>query len=128
MPRGTTHRLPETVRPERYAIELRPDLTRFTFHGEESVAIRVLQPGKTIVMNASELDVTQATLQGRDGRVVPAAKIEALKSTERLRLTFGRSIPKGAATLRLVFTGILNDELSGFYRSRYTMANWVAAM
>lgn len=118
-----SHRLPETVRPEKYTIELRPDLSRFTFHGEESVAIRVLQPTKTILLNASELNVTQATLQGRDGRMVPAAKIEHLKEAQRLRLTFPASIPKGAGTLRLTFTGTLNDELVGFYRSRYTMAN-----
>ncbi|TLZ78879.1 MAG: M1 family metallopeptidase [Methanobacteriota archaeon] len=123
MPKGTTHRLPATVEPERYTIELRPDLSRFTFRGEESVAIRVIEPVKSIVLNASELEVTQAGLQAHDGRLVPAAKIEHLKDTERLRLTFGTSVPKGAATLRLVFTGILNDELSGFYRSRYTMAN-----
>ncbi len=121
--KGTAHRLPETVRPERYAIELRPDLRGFTFRGEESIAIRVLRPVKTIVLNASDLEVTRATLQRRDGDMVPAAKIEHLKGAQRLRLTFATSIPKGAATLRLVFTGILNDELVGFYRSRYTMAN-----
>ncbi len=111
------------MRPERYTIELRPDLSRFTFRGEESVSIRVLRPVKTIVLNAWDLEVTQASLQERDGRIVPAAKIEPLKGVQRLRLTFGTSIPKGAATLHLVFTGILNDELAGFYRSRYTMAN-----
>ncbi|HYY47073.1 MAG TPA: ERAP1-like C-terminal domain-containing protein, partial [Thermoplasmata archaeon] len=31
--------------------------------------------------------------------------------------------PKGPATLRLVFSGVLNDELAGFYRSRYTMSD-----
>jgi len=123
MPNGTTHRLPDTVQPERYTIELRPDLSRFTFRGEESVAIRVLEPVRSIVMNASGLEVTQASLQTHDGRLVPAANIEHLKGTERLRLTFGTAVPKGAATLRLVFTGILNDELAGFYRSRYTMGN-----
>ena len=123
MPKETTHRLPGTVRPEKYTIELRPDLTGFTFRGDEFIAIRVLQPVKMIVLNASELEVTQATLQGRDGRLVPAKKIDQGKGTQRLRLTFGTLIPKGAATLHLAFTGILNDELSGFYRSRYTMAN-----
>src|SRR2546425_5629387 len=123
MPKGTTRRLPDTVQPERYTIELRPDLSRFTFRGEESVAIRVLEPVRSIVMNASGLEVTQASLQTHDGPLVPAANIEHLKGTERLRLTFGTAVPKGAATLRLVFTGVLNDELAGFYRSRYTMGN-----
>ena len=123
MPKVTTHRLPETVRPEKYTIELRPDLSGFTFRGEEAIAIRVVQPVNVIVLNASDLEVTDATLQGRGGRVVRAAKIDQVKGTQRLSLTFGTLIPKGAATLGLTFTGILNDELAGFYRSRYTMAN-----
>jgi len=49
MPKETTHRLPGTVRPEKYTIELRPDLTGFTFRGDEFIAIRVLQPVKMIV-------------------------------------------------------------------------------
>lgn len=123
MAKAMTHRLPETVRPEKYTIELRPDLGRFTFRGEASITIRILRTVKTIELNASELEVAEATLRGHDGRTVPAAKLELRKGAERLRLTFGKSIPKGTATVRLVFSGILNDELAGFYRSRYKMAD-----
>src|SRR5256885_4244625 len=100
MSKETDHRLPNTVRPEKYTIELRPDLTRFTFQGEESVAIRVLRPVKTIELNASQLEVTQATLRLPSGRMVPATKMEHLPDAQRLRLTFEASIPKGSATLR----------------------------
>src|SRR5256712_8055566 len=65
----------------------------------------------------------RAPRKGGSGPRVPAAKIELLKPAERLRLTFAKSIPKGTATLHLVFDGTLNDELAGFYRSRYTMEN-----
>jgi len=123
MSKETDHRLPNTVRPEKYTIELRPDLTRFTFQGEESVAIRVLRPVKTIELNASQLEVTQAALRLSGGRTVPATKMEHRKDAQRLRLTFEASIPKGSATLHLVFHGVLNDELAGFYRSKYTMAD-----
>jgi len=123
MSKEIDHRLPSTVRPEKYTIELRPDLSRFTFEGEESVAIWVLRPAKTIVLNASQLEVAQAALRLPGGRTVSASKIEHLKDAQRLRLTFEASIPKGSATLHLVFRGVLNDELAGFYRSKYTMAN-----
>ncbi|TLZ80149.1 MAG: DUF2808 domain-containing protein, partial [Methanobacteriota archaeon] len=123
MSKETDHRLPNTVRPEKYTIELRPDLTRFTFQGEESVAIRVLRPVKTIELNASQLEVTQAALRLPGGRTIPAAKVEHREDAQRLRLTFETSIPTGSATLHLVFHGVLNDELAGFYRSKYTMAD-----
>ncbi|TLZ46340.1 MAG: M1 family metallopeptidase, partial [Methanobacteriota archaeon] len=123
MAKGTTHRLPGTIQPEEYRIELRPDLTHFTFEGEESVAVRVLRSVKTVEMHASDLEVTRATIQVGGGGPVAAATIELSKKEERLRLTFATPIPKGSATLRLAFSGILNDELAGFYRSRYTMSD-----
>src|SRR5205823_3476389 len=123
MAKGTTHRLPGTIQPEEYRIELRPDLTHFTFEGEESVAVRVLRSVKTVEMHASDLEVTRATIQVGGGGPVAAATIELSKKEERLRLTFATPIPKGSATLRLAFSGILTDELAGFYRSRYTMSD-----
>ena len=123
MPKGNTHRLPDTVRPERYDIELRPDLKHFTFTGDESITIRVRQPVKSIEMHASQLEVTKATLQRPGERPLPAEKIELLEDQQRLRLTFRSSVPIGEATLRLAFSGTLNDELAGFYRSRYTMSD-----
>src|SRR5437016_3285982 len=119
----TTHRLPDSVRPERYNLELRPDLQRFTFTGDESITIRVRKPVKSIELNASQLEVTKATLSRRGERPLAAKDIELLKDRQRLRLTFESTIPVGEATLRLGFTGTLNDELAGFYRSRYTMSN-----
>ena len=34
-----SYRLPKNVRPERYQISLRPNLTEFVFDGEESIDI-----------------------------------------------------------------------------------------
>ncbi|HYY48782.1 MAG TPA: hypothetical protein VFA17_08900, partial [Thermoplasmata archaeon] len=116
-------RLPESVTPERYRIELRPDLEKFRFQGEESIAIRVLEPVKAILLNASELEVTSATLQRSGESPRAATSIDHQKEDETVRLIFGSSVPKGPATLRLVFSGVLNDELAGFYRSRYTMSD-----
>src|SRR5436190_19775169 len=105
MPKETNHRLPNTVRPEKYTIELRPDLTRFTFQGAESVAIRVLRPVKTIELNASQLEVTQAALRLPGGRTVPVAKVEHLQDAQRPRLTPEAAIPKGIATVHLALRG-----------------------
>src|SRR5437870_12997066 len=99
MPKATTHRLPDTVQPERYRIELRPDLRRFTFRGEESVSIRVLQPVKTIELNALDLHATQAALQAGNGPLVPAATVELLKPAHRLRRTFAQTYRKGTVTV-----------------------------
>src|SRR5207302_975167 len=89
MSKETDHRLPNTVRPEKYTIELRPDLTRFTFQGEESVAIRVLRPVKTIELNASQFEVTDAR------RACPCWDEPAAKATFQVSLV----APEGMAAV-----------------------------
>jgi len=38
-------------------------------------------------------------------------------------LTFDEDLPVGSATLNFSFTGILNDQMRGFYLSKYTDAD-----
>lgn len=123
MPRQTSHRLPATVRPETYAIQLKPDLERFTFTGEESIRVRVEKPVRSIELNASHLEVAHAAIRGRSGGERPADSIQLLPEEQRVRLSWTKPVPKGPATLRLVFSGTLNDELAGFYRSKFAMAD-----
>ena len=72
MPDTPAYRLPETVAPERYDIRLTPDLSAFTFAGEETVAITVRQPVTEIVLNAIELTIHTVSAVGPDGQ--PAAR------------------------------------------------------
>ncbi len=123
MTKPTSHRLPTNVRPQKYAITLRPDLQAFTFEGEEDVVVRVSAPSRSIVLHANELKVSEATVRLPDRSRVPTAKIEHDEASQQLRLTFSKNLPKGTATLSLKFTGILNDRLAGFYRSKCTTAD-----
>src|SRR5216117_2395442 len=117
------HRLPDTVRPEKYSIELRPNLKACSFDGSESIRIQVARPTKTISLNAEGLEVREATVSSSKGVSRPATSIDFDSKREVLQLNFAESIPSGPATLRLSFSGTLNDELAGFYRSRYTMSD-----
>src|SRR5438093_7906026 len=120
---ATEHRLPDTVRPEKYSIELRPNLKAFSFEGSESIRIQVARPTKTIALNAEGLEVREATVSSSKCGSLPATSIDFDSKREVLRLDFAESVPSGPATLRLSFSGTLNDELAGFYRSRYTMSD-----
>ena len=111
--------LPSTVRPTKYAIKLQPNFQAFTFTGEESVSIEVVEPTSQVVLNAVELEVQSAHLV-KDGRSTAATSIDYDSSKETLTLGFGQTIAAGEAILDLTFTGVLNDQLRGFYRSQYT--------
>ncbi|MBI4498852.1 MAG: M1 family metallopeptidase [Chloroflexi bacterium] len=113
-------RLPASIRPRRYALTLTPDLTDFTFQGEEAIALEVAEATTHITLHASELDIASCEVTLADGTALPAADIHLDADAETARFSFGQPIPAGSVTLHLRFAGTLNDQLRGFYRSRYT--------
>ncbi len=111
--------LPTTVLPRKYRITLKPDLTRFTFEGSESIDVQVAEATSEIVLNAIELEVASATIR-ENGSSIAAGPISYDEDRQTVTLGFPQTITAGDATLDIVFTGELNDRLHGFYRSEYT--------
>ncbi len=121
-PSEADYRLPGTVVPRRYELIMEPDLGSATFSGTEAVTVDVLEPVTEVVLNAAELSVDEAWLDGPDGdrREVTTRLDEA---TERLTLTLAEPVAPGSWTVHLRFRGALNDKLRGFYRSTFTDAD-----
>ena len=117
------YRLPPHVRPKRYVLTLAPDLAAFTFTGDETVELDVDEPTDSIHLNAAELQVSAASVTLADGTVLQAQDIAHDEAAETVALRFERPVPAGGASLSVEFTGILNDQLRGFYRSQYTDAD-----
>jgi len=115
-------RLPRTVTPSHYDLRLEPDLQSATFAGTVAVAVNVVTATSVITLNALDLDLAQESIEvdGSDGTTYSATDVEYDAESERAVLTFAGEIPTGDATLRVAFTGVLNDKLTGFYRSTYT--------
>ncbi len=115
------YRLPANVRPRRYELKLEPDLKTFTFKGNESVAITVLEPTGEIVLNALELEIDSAAVEIAAGSAIKAS-VRMEPEKERAHLVLDRTLDPGEYILKIAFRGILNDKLHGFYRSQYTDA------
>jgi puromycin-sensitive aminopeptidase len=114
------YRLPSTVTPDRYDLTLTPDLTAFTFAGEEWVAVKVHQATSEVVLNALELEIDSAAAE-RGGKSL-IARVELEPARERAHLHFDQKLEPGDWKLHIKFRGILNDKLHGFYRSQYVDA------
>ena len=117
-------RLPGGVVPRHYAIELEPDLEAATFAGSVAIDIEVTEPSGAIVLNAAELSIVSAQL---DSTGDEAVELDFALDEESERLTLSRrdgggEFAAGPARLDIAFTGVLNDQLHGFYRSTYTDA------
>lgn len=109
------YRLPRVVVPRRYELRLEPDLEAFTFAGTVRVDIDVVEPVGEIVLNAAELEIAGGDLDG-----VALAGVDYDAEHERAVLRLDEPVSPGAARLNLSFTGTLNDQLRGFYRSTFT--------
>lgn len=112
------YRLPRHVVPIRYDLRLEPDLPASSFAGQETITLTVHQPTSEIVLNAIELDITSAKIEGDSG---PArqATMALNPSLQRCHLTFSTPLSPGTWKLTMTFCGTLNDKLRGFYRSTY---------
>jgi puromycin-sensitive aminopeptidase len=122
MPEKKSFRLPKTVTPERYAIRLTPDLTSWTFTGEETVTLVIHEPVGEITLNAAELEIQSVAIREESGKVVEG-RVTVDPENEQARFGFSAELKPGKADLSIQFAGILNDKLHGFYRSTYRGAD-----
>lgn len=117
-----SYRLPRTVVPDKYVIKLEPDLTNFTFTGEETIRVTIADTIKEISLNALELEISSCTLTNLKGETLNGT-VRMDAENERAHFTFGAPVEAGTYKLNLKFRGTLNDKLHGFYRSTYKSAN-----
>jgi puromycin-sensitive aminopeptidase len=111
-------RLPKTIRPRRYVLELAPDLEAARFAGQVEIEVDVEEESAFVRLHAVDLEISAATAR-QAGRSLPC-RTEAADEPEEIRLVPTEPLVPGPWTLELHFTGTLNDRLAGFYRSRYT--------
>ncbi|MDQ3390681.1 MAG: M1 family metallopeptidase [Actinomycetota bacterium] len=107
------YRLPRAAAPRDYRLELEPDLDAGTFTGTVEIDVDVAEPLDVLLLNAIELDVLSCEIDGT------AATWTLDEATERLAVHPESTRAAGSATLRIEFSGILNDKLRGFYRSTF---------
>ncbi|PFX27024.1 Puromycin-sensitive aminopeptidase [Stylophora pistillata] len=112
-------RLPTSVLPKNYKLTLTPNLSEFTFAGEEVIDVEVQQATDKVTMNCLDIVVKSANFSA-SGSTVNSTEITYSKEDETTTISFPSSLPLGNGQLCLDFTGELNDKMKGFYRSKYT--------
>ncbi|MBX3286030.1 MAG: M1 family metallopeptidase [Actinobacteria bacterium] len=118
MTQPSPHRLPTTVTPSHYDLELAPDLDAATFTGNEVVDVTVHEATDVVVLHALDLDIAEAWFEQGGRRLTATATLD--HEAETATLTLDGTLDPGAATFHARFHGVLNDLLVGFYRSTFT--------
>ncbi len=124
-------KLPKTVVPLHYAIELGLNPETLALTGSEVIDIEVREPTTRIVLNADDITFTAVTIdkaamageassQRGDSMVrAQRASIALDDDAETATLTFPQPIATGRHQLRIVFTGKINKSGPGLYAVDY---------
>ncbi|KAI1325932.1 peptidase family M1 [Xylariaceae sp. FL0255] len=116
--------LPGTVKPSHYDLSISSmNFNDWSYQGQVTIDAEIVESVKDIVLNSLEL-----TLETAEVTVDHTKSSQSYKTTtfsydekkQRATLQFSEEIPASAkATLKIGFTGIINHDMAGFYRSKY---------
>ena len=112
----TPGKLPKEVVPTGYSIRIVPDIDKLTFSGTETVKLSAHSPVHRLVLNALELKITGASLEGK---ALPESAIRIDEKTELLTLELPSQLAAGDHTLALSFSGKINQQGQGLFYARY---------
>ena len=114
--KDTPGKLPKEVVPTDYSIRIVPNIDKLTFNGTETIKLEARSPVHQLVLNALELEITEASL---DGKPLPKSTIKIDKEKELLTLALPSETAAGDHTLALGFSGKINQQGQGLFYMHY---------
>ncbi|KAI7255861.1 hypothetical protein KC335_g13611 [Hortaea werneckii] len=123
--------LPKNVRPVHYDLTLEPNFETFKYEGTVVVDLDVTEDTKSISLNTYEIDVQETKVTAAGTLISSSPRLSYNEDSQTTTAEFDQTIPAGQkAQLTMKFTGTLNDNMAGFYRSSYKDASgndkWMA--
>ena len=112
----TPGKLPKEVVPTDYAVRIVPNLDNLTFAGSETVKVNVRSPVHQLVLNALELDIGAASVDGKD---LPSSAIKTDNKKELMTVILPSELAAGDHVMTLRFTGKINQQGQGLFYMRY---------
>ncbi|XP_041373720.1 aminopeptidase N-like [Gigantopelta aegis] len=125
------YRLPSTLKPVHYDVELKPniygnDTSNFQMNGSVSIDIDVLEATDNITLHSDWLNVTESSVSlVSDQPVTPTVvDVSVINTTQFLVISLDGSLVKGSRIrLKMNFTSRLRTDRFGFYSSSYLADN-----
>ena len=108
-------RLQNFIKPTLYELELTPNLKEFKFSGSVNICLELNEETTELQLHTKELRLFSAFCSGQIGQINYGEPV--------IRITFKNALGIGRHTLQITFSGDINDQMAGFYRSKYTNRN-----
>lgn len=113
-------RLDGYISPISYNLTLAPDILSSTFSGREIIKIKIQKEVREITLHSKNLDIETVKYINKSGEQF-AVKITYNIEKETATFYFKNKIKKEQGKLSIIFSGIINDSLRGFYKSKYVL-------
>jgi tricorn protease interacting factor F2/3 len=108
-------RLSQTVLPEKYNLNFDVNFEHFLFIGRAEIRVVIQEVTSVLRLHCEELQITEISLcQENESFQIAFDLVEG-----ELHIKSDTPLVPGNYSLNVGFSGKLNDNLSGFYRSRY---------
>lgn len=112
--------LPTNVKPMHYDLTLEPNLETFEYEGKVVIDLDVMEDTTSISLNTLDLKIHSTEISADSVVITSTPELHYNEDTQTTRISFPHTIPAGKkATLTHTFTGTLNNNMAGFYRSSY---------
>jgi aminopeptidase N len=113
-----TTQLPRDVRPTSYDIEVAPHADRLAFDGKVRINVDVLQPTRSITLNAVDMTFGKVGLARAHGKdLVPKVSVDAAAQTATF--TFDQPLPVGSYLLSIEYSGKIGTQANGLFALDY---------
>lgn len=124
--------LPDNFKPVHYDLVIKDlDLKNWSYKGTVTIEGQLVKPTSNIVLNTLELKLVSSNIvvsQGKNEQSWKSTAFAEDTKTQRSTITFPDELPASdKVSLTIDFTGDLNHNMAGFYRSQYKPAAPAAA-
>ncbi|KAG8413539.1 hypothetical protein J3459_015283 [Metarhizium acridum] len=119
--------LPDNLKPVHYSVSLRDlEFKNWTYQGTVTIDSEIVKPTKKIVLNTLEIKITSAKVvvdHTKSSQAIQSTNFTYDERAQRASITFDQELPVSKkASVVINFEGIMNNEMAGFYRSKYKPA------
>ncbi|PIO68638.1 hypothetical protein TELCIR_09561, partial [Teladorsagia circumcincta] len=103
-----------------------PKEKNLTFDGQVEISLVVVEPTKSIVLNSRNITVIreQCELYSEDNKKLDIEKVIEQERLEKIEFVLKNRLEKDQKIrLKVIYTGLISNQLGGLYRTIYTQAD-----
>ncbi|KAF8468306.1 peptidase family M1-domain-containing protein [Kalaharituber pfeilii] len=118
--------LPKHIKPTHYNLSLyNLDREKFTYEGTVAIDVLVNESTSSISLNYKDIKLATASIELENEEPIEVSDFSYNVKSQVVKLTFPKELvaSPGKAVLTVTFSGIMNNEMAGFYRSAYKNAH-----